>query len=138
MFEGMKRQLISLLSLSIAFSALTYSTWRNEQTEQNRNVREASFIILRELSALQLIADHAYYEKNIQLGNPVTGWGHLGLIRDLSQMTPPGVRGKVNILAQTWRAHSETLNEQEASNKQVTAAIDGARAAVLSELAQLH
>ncbi|MBI2379478.1 MAG: hypothetical protein HYV16_01800 [Gammaproteobacteria bacterium] len=138
MLDAMKRQLISLLSLSIAFSALTYSTWRSERTEQNRNVREASFIILRELSALQLIADHAYYEKNTQLGNPVTGWGHLGLIRDLSQMTPPSVGVKVNTLAETWRAHWETLKEHEASNQQVTVAIDGVRSAVLNELAQLH
>ena len=47
------RNLLSIISLVVALTALGYNTYRNELTEHNRNIRSASFIILQELSQLQ-------------------------------------------------------------------------------------
>jgi hypothetical protein len=61
----MRRQirdnLIALISVVIALSALGYNTWRNERTERNRNVRVAGIEILREIGSLQQIIFYAHY-----------------------------------------------------------------------------
>ncbi|MBF8293263.1 MAG: hypothetical protein HW392_2090 [Steroidobacteraceae bacterium] len=41
MREQLRNNLVALISLVIALSALGYNTWRNELTERNRNIRAA-------------------------------------------------------------------------------------------------
>lgn len=43
MREQLRNNLVALISLFIALSALGYNTWRNERTERNRNIRAAGF-----------------------------------------------------------------------------------------------
>ena len=45
--EQVRRNLGALISVFIAVSSLSYNTWRNEETEHNRNQRMASFEVLR-------------------------------------------------------------------------------------------
>ena len=59
--EQIRRNLLAIISLTVAISALGYNTWRNETTEENRNIRLASFEILVQLGKLQIITDHAHY-----------------------------------------------------------------------------
>ena len=84
MKEQIQRNLLAIISLAVAISALGYNTWRNETTEENRNTRLASFEILVQLGKLQIITDHAHYGKDSNTGNPITGWGHVAMIDDLS------------------------------------------------------
>jgi hypothetical protein len=41
---------VALISICIAVSTLAYNTWRNETTEEQRNVRHAAFRVIEELS----------------------------------------------------------------------------------------
>ena len=52
---------VALISLFIALSSLAYNTWRNETTEEQRNVRHASFRVLESLGELQQVVDFRYY-----------------------------------------------------------------------------
>ena len=62
--------LIALISVVIALSALGYNTWRNERTERNRNVRVAGIEMLREIGSLQQIIFYAHYADGDQRGDP--------------------------------------------------------------------
>ena len=54
----LQANLLAIISLLIALASLSYNTWRNDATEQNRNQRAAGFALLQELAALQLLVDH--------------------------------------------------------------------------------
>jgi len=138
MIKNLKSQLIHLISLAIAVSALLYSTWRTEQTELNTNIRTASFEVLRELSQLQLIIDFAYYDNNAIKGNPITGWGHIGLITDLSQIISTDVQKQSSTLKDNWSDHFQTINTSEESNKIITTSIKSTRQSVLVSLDHLN
>ena len=47
--EQLRRNTVALISLVVAISSLSYNTWRNEATEENRNLRVAAFEILLKL-----------------------------------------------------------------------------------------
>ncbi len=55
LLEQIKNNLLAVISLFVAFSALGYNTWRNEQTEYNRNIRTAGFEMLLHIGELQRI-----------------------------------------------------------------------------------
>jgi len=69
-----KQNAMAIVSLLVAFSALGYNTWRNELTEDNRNIRSAGYEVLVHLSHLQRIAYLAHYDKDTTRGNPCLGW----------------------------------------------------------------
>ncbi len=119
--------LLSIISLVVALTALGYNTYRNELTEHNRNIRSASFIILQELSQLQLIADHAHYEKNDAKGNPIDGWGRVLYMRDLSQLVSPEVMAGTEHLIEVWGRNWSKLESEEAANERITDAINALR-----------
>ena len=52
---------VALISLFIALSSLAYNTWRNETTEEQRNVRHAAFRVLESLGELQQVVDFRHY-----------------------------------------------------------------------------
>lgn len=55
------RHRLALLSLLVALISLGYNTWRNEATEDHRNIREAGFQVLLQLGELQQIVSHRHY-----------------------------------------------------------------------------
>ena len=63
-FTQLRNNSISIISLIIAITALSYNTYRNELTEVNRNKRSAGFEVLKELNQLQLLIDYSHYDKN--------------------------------------------------------------------------
>jgi hypothetical protein len=67
---------------------LGYNTWSHERTETNRSVRVAAFEVLKNLGELQLVVDYLHNQKDQNLGNPITGWGRVLLIKDLSAVIP--------------------------------------------------
>ncbi len=138
MWQTLRQQSLALVSVLIALSALGYNTWRNELTERNRNIRQAGFEILRELAELQLVIDYALYDQDVQRGNPITGWGRVGLIGDLSAAMPPAVGERAAALREICQAQWRTVQQHEESNRRVTEAIAGTRATVLAALASLR
>lgn len=136
--EQLRNNAIALLSLVFAVSSLAYTTWRNEETELNRNIRTAGFEILRQLGELQLVVDYAHYDRDPERGNPITGWGRVLMIRDLAPIMPAPVPDKATDLQETWGVHWALLREDRASAERVTQAIDGLREATRAALAELE
>jgi len=53
MRNQLRDNMVALISLIIALSALGYTTWRNELTERNRNIQDAGFELLAQIGSLQ-------------------------------------------------------------------------------------
>lgn len=138
LFEQIKRNSVAIISLVVALSSLGYNTWRNELTEHNRNIRTASFEVLKALGELQIIADHAHYEKDQQQGNPITGWGRVLLIRDLCHVISVPATEAANGLHKHWGGHWSNLGQRSASIEVITSSIDRVRQNVLDALASLQ
>lgn len=137
MGEQVKNHFIAILSLLIAVVALTYSTWREEVTERNRNTRLASFEVLKNLGELQIIVNYAHYQPDNSMGNPILGWGHIALIGDMGQLLPPPVPEKTQALVKAWGENWENLKDQETTEK-ISQDIDSSREAVLNVIKSLR
>ena len=132
--QQIQRNLLAIISLAVAISALSYNTWRNETTEVNRNIRLASFEILVQLGKLQIITDHAHYGNSNEMGNPITGWGHVAMIEDLSfLMSDPLPSMAINV-KQSWQANWEGLGKNQTSAVKITDAIATMRKTVKTQL----
>lgn len=133
-----QNNLLAIISLTVAITALGYTTYRNELTEQNRNIRRAGFEILRELNKLQLLIDLAYYDKNKLQGNPIQGWNHILYIRDMSFIVSDPIVARSKKLNQVWSLHWNKVRRSESSNKVVTSAINGFRTDLRSTIQNLR
>lgn len=82
---------VALISIFIAVSALAYNTWRNETTEEQRNVRHAAFRVVEDLGELQEVVDSRYYYLAFdnEIGSEgelrIRGFGSVAMVRDLSE-----------------------------------------------------
>ena len=111
--------LLAIVSLVIAIIALSYNTWRDETSEQHRNIRAAEFEMLKELSELQETIDYAYLRQDPQHGDLGKGLAHVLFIRDLASLAPEPVTSSSEALLLAWNGNSEKL----ASNKEAGAAL---------------
>ena len=125
---------IALISLIVTLSTLLYIVWREEATEQNRNIRQASFEVLKNLGELQVIVNYAHYEPTNSMGNPVLGWGRIALITDLSELLPPPIPEKVKLLKESWQSNWQSLKTDQKSTDLVSSNIDDSREAILDLL----
>jgi hypothetical protein len=132
------RNLLAIISLFIAITALTYNSWRQELTEDNRNLRLASFELIMQLGELQLIVDHAHYDHDKERGNPITGWGRVALIEDLSAVLPAPLPEKSIHLKQAWSGHWEGLGKEDVHVEQITTAIQSMREEVRDQLTMIR
>lgn len=136
--EQVRRNAVALISLVIALASLGYNTWRNEQTEMNRNVRHAAFEMLVRLGDLQQVADHLHYDKDIDRGSPITGWGYVAVIRDLARVMPEAVQNDAEALFEAWENNWDKLGESQKAANAITIAIGATRTSVVTELEALH
>ena len=109
MFKQLQKNSLALISLVVALTALSYNTWRNEQTEYNRNTRHAGFEILLHIGEIQRIVYLAHYDKDTQRGNPRSGWVEVLVIGDLSQLMPEPVNQSAASLHSSWSTYWNTL-----------------------------
>jgi hypothetical protein len=137
LLQQIHRNLLAIISLVVAMTALGYNTYRNELTEENRNIRFAGFSILQELSELQLLIDYAHYDKDTVKGNPITGWGHLLYVKDMSYLVSGEVVDETEALIKVWGHEWQTVREDKASNQRVTAGINGLRELIRHTMASL-
>ena len=92
--QQIHNNLVALISLAIALSSLGYNTWRNEKTEEQRNVRNASFRVLESLGELQEVVNYRYYYLPFEDAGGsegetrLHGWGSVNLVRDLMNLMP--------------------------------------------------
>jgi len=130
--------LIALISVAIALSALGYNTWRNERTERNRNIRVAGIEMLREIGSLQQIIFYAHYADGDQRGDPRMGWADVLTISDLAALMPADVMRDAASLRATWEADAEGLIEHDEAFARIDGAIDALRQTTLAELRALR
>ena len=136
--EQIRRNALALVSLMVAFAALGYNTWRNEQTEANRNVRQAGFEMLMHIGELQRITYVTHYDQDHELGNPRRGWVEVLVLRDLGQLVRRRHPLRVEPLYQAWKSQWDSLGEDEAAVEAIDAALDNLRQDVLATLKQLE
>ena len=133
----MRQHSVALISLAIALSSLAYNTWRNEQTEANRNVRTAGIELLLKLGELDRVVFFSHYDKDEIRGNPRLGWAYVLTIRDLVALTSePAVSSSADFL-RVWDENWSGLGKNDASADLISAGIDQLRNDVLSVLAAL-
>jgi hypothetical protein len=130
--------LVALVSLAVALSALGYNTWRNERTERNRNVRVAGIEMLREIGSLQQIIFYAHYQQGDARGDPRMGWADVLTIGDLAALMPPEVARDATALRDAWEANAPDLVEKDEAFARIDGAIDTLRQATLAELRALR
>ncbi len=133
----MRQHSVALISLAIALSSLAYNTWRNEQTEANRNVLTAGIELLLKLGELDRVVFFSHYDKDEIRGNPRSGWAYVLTITDLAAlMSEPPVSSSADLL-RVWDENWSGLGRNDASADLISAGIDQLRNDVLSVLAAL-
>jgi len=125
-----RQNMLAIISLVVAISALSYNTYRNELTEVNRNKRHAGFELLKELNELQLLIDYAHYDKNSEQGNPITGWGHVMYVKDMSHFMSASVAADADRLGEIWGEEWVSVYDNKESNQRITEGIDALRSRV--------
>ena len=138
MREQFRDNLVAIVSLVIALSALGYNTWRNEKTEHNRNIRAAGFEMLTEIGSLQQIIFYAHFTQGDQRGDPRMGWADMLTISDLAALMPPDVAKDAGLLKTVWEADSAGLAEDDAAFQRIDGAIDALRQTTLRSLRALN
>lgn len=128
---------LSIISLLVAFSALGYNTYRNELTEENRNIRYAGFELMKALNKLQLSIDYAHYEKNRTQGHSITGWGQVLYIGDMGELISDKVALQAQQLKKVWGNEWRTIEAEVESNQRVTGEIQVLRQLVSETMRSL-
>lgn len=135
--EQIRRNSVALISLAVALSSLAYNTWRNEQTEANRNVRNAGVEVLLQLGRLDQIVFFSHYEMDEQRGSPREGWAVVLVIRDLGTLLPDPALASSQALYATWDENWSGLGHSDGDASRISDAIDAARVDVRTVLAAL-
>lgn len=128
--EQLKRHVVAICSLAIAVLGLGYNTWSHERTEANRTVRVAAFEVLKNLGELQLVVDYLHYQKDQNLGNPITGWGRVLLIKDLSAIIPEPAPREAERLFEVWQKDAWNIEEDEQAVERISQQIMKTRESV--------
>jgi len=127
--EQIQRNSVALISLFVAVSSLSYNTWRNEQSEYNRNQRVSSFEILLKLGELQELVFHNHYDRDAEnKGNPRTGWALVLTIRDLSAVLESPVPKSSKELVALWGGNWIRLGDSQESVDAILSATEKVRA----------
>ncbi|NDP49008.1 MAG: hypothetical protein GZ085_11620 [Sulfuriferula multivorans] len=136
--QQIRTNLVALISLLVALSALGYTAWRQELTEDNRTLRVAAFSMLQTAEELQSVVDFAHYDADLKAGNPIKGWGKVLYIRDLGTIMPPPVQKQARDLQRTWEQDWNVMEHDEAAAMRITQAIERLRAEVRVLLVSLQ
>ena len=136
--EQLRNNLVAMISLAVALAALGYSTWRNERTELNRNLRVAGFELLTEIGSLQQVVFYAHFQPGDARGDPRMGWAEVLTIVDLAELMPADVRREAKALNDVWQADWPGLGDDPEAHRRIDAAIDAVRRTTLAEIRRLR
>lgn len=129
---------VAIISLIIAIVALVLNTWRLEQTERNRNTRQAGFEIIKTLGELQAVVNTSLYIENSSSTDPILGWTYISMMSDLVSLMPDPVPEDLQKLIKAWGDNWKKIAHDEKSADLVSREIDITREAVLKALNELH
>ena len=129
--------LTAIFSLVFALLGFSYNAWRLEASEDNNNIRTASFEVLLELAELEQLVFAAHYDQDPGAGNPRTGWVKVGLINDLSGLISEPVEASAEQLRNVWSGNWTRMKDDQAAADTIIASIDTMRKAIKVELKSL-
>ncbi len=138
-----QRNAVALISLAIAVCSLSYNTWRNETTEQQRNLRHAAFEVINHLEQFQSVVNAMVYPTDRRTELWVDGWGELKAGLTLSTLLPDPVPQTMQTLVDDWSASVDTLRGDDRAAAQeadeaLTETLDRCRQAVLTVIKNLE
>tara|TARA_R110002096_G_scaffold13834_3_gene48697 strand:- start:2475 stop:2846 length:372 start_codon:yes stop_codon:yes gene_type:complete len=123
----------------VALSGLGYNTWRNESTESNKNIREAGFFMMQELTELQEVVLYARFENDDERGNIKSGWSHVLAVKDISYAMPEPVQQDAIALSIVWQQHAQGIvSNQDESYRQIDKAIDQIKKQIVTAINELE
>lgn len=107
--------LLPFLSVAVAVTALLYSTWRNETTEQQRSLRQAGFAVLERMTDLEgHIFIIAYSDReDVAADQPFLAWAAAREIRDLSAALPAPIPDEAQAFFRDWSNRSSALGARD-------------------------
>lgn len=132
--EQIHRNAVALISLFIAVTTLAYNTWRNETTEEQRNVRHAAFRVLENLGEMQEVVDARFYylargEAGVSEGElRIRGFGSAAMTRDLMGLMPPPAPEVGVEMFDAWVKHFGALDDVDANGRHTPASSEAERA----------
>jgi hypothetical protein len=136
--EQLRTNAVAIISLVVALSGLGYNTWRNESTESNKNVREAGFFMMQELTKLQEVVLYAHFDRDDDRGDIKSGWAHVLAVRDISYAMPESVQQDALALSVVWQQNAQgILSNQDESYQQVDKAIDQVKKRIVDAISEL-
>lgn len=134
----LRRNRVALISLVVALISLSYNTWRNEVSEDNRTQRLVAIEILLKIGQLEELVLYSHYDKDVKVkGNPRTGWAIILTIEDLAQILEPPYPESARQLVLAWEENWSTLAEDVESKDAIRAATDNLRQESLALLRML-
>jgi len=128
----------AVLGVVFAVVGFTYNAWRMEVSEDNNNIRTASFEVLKELTELEQVIYAAHYDQDEKEGNPRKGWVKIGLIVDLSSLISQPVVEKAKHLKALWAETWDILPQDRGATNQLVKEIDVVREEIKLTLSQLQ
>lgn len=133
----LQRYSVALVSFFVALASLGYNTWRNEQTEANRNVRAAGFEMIIAMTNLHEAVFLGHYSPNTTSGSEKKGWAVVLGLQDLSMVMSHRVQEAATELGQAWKEESGNLGDPKASIARIDSTIDRLRYEILMALEAL-
>lgn len=125
---------VAVVSLITALVGLSYNAWQANQNEINQNMRVAAFEVLKNLGELQTVVNYAHFSGDNSRGNPIEGWKHVSMVRDLSYLLKPAAKKESQHLYNTWQKSWEQIASDQQIEIQVSEQISKTREAVLSTI----
>lgn len=132
--KGLLKHSVAIVSLIAAIAGLSYNSWQANQNEINQNMRIAAFEVLKNLGELQTVVNYAHFTKDESRGNPIEGWKHVTMVRDLSYLLKPLAKQQSQLLYDVWQQDWEQLAANPTVEQQISQQITKTREAVLSTI----
>jgi len=132
--KGLLKHSVAIVSLIAAIVGLSYNSWQANQNEINQNMRIAAFEVLKNLGELQTVVNYAHFTKDESRGNPIEGWKHVTMVRDLSHLLKPSAKQQSQLLYDVWQQDWEQLAANPTIEQQISQQITKTREAVLSTI----
>ena len=136
--DQLRRNRVALISLVVAIISLSYNTWRNEASEDNRTQRLVSIQVLLKLADLQQLVWHNHYDGDTEdKGNLRTGWAIVLTIKDIATILDAPMPQSAEILWQVWNDNNQQLGESTVAKDNIIMAIEKCRVDTLAGLQAL-
>ena len=136
--DQLRRNRVALISLVVAIISLSYNTWRNEASEDNRTQRLVSIEILLKLADLQKVVWHNHYDGDTEdKGNLRTGWAIVLTIKDIATILDSPMPESAALLWQVWNDNNQKLGDSTVAKDNIIEAIEKCRVDTLTVLQAL-